>query len=63
MQNDIGRFASIFAPQVKDDSEMIKFIIDAIVLVASVGSSFAWNIGKYIFWPQPFFGANGLSQL
>ncbi|KAJ5189550.1 hypothetical protein N7472_008564 [Penicillium cf. griseofulvum] len=44
MQNDIGAFAGTFAPQLKDDTELIKFIIDAIVLVASVGSSFAWNI-------------------
>jgi hypothetical protein len=52
MQNDIGAFSGIFAPQLKDDTELIKFIIDAIVMVASVGSSFAWNIGKRMFWPQ-----------
>ncbi|KAJ5164452.1 uncharacterized protein N7500_006282 [Penicillium coprophilum] len=44
MQNDIGAFSGIFAPQLKDNTELIKFIIDAIVLVASIGSSFAWNI-------------------
>ncbi|KAJ5513232.1 hypothetical protein N7463_002784 [Penicillium fimorum] len=44
MQNDIGAFAGIFAPQLKDNAEIIKFVIDAVVLVASLGSSFAWNI-------------------
>ncbi|KGO46959.1 hypothetical protein PEX1_041720 [Penicillium expansum] len=44
MQNDIGSFASIFAPQAKDDSEIVKYIIDAVILVATIGSSFAWNI-------------------
>ncbi|KAJ5835885.1 hypothetical protein N7447_001911 [Penicillium robsamsonii] len=44
MQNDIGAFSSTFAPQLKDKSVIVKFIIDAIILAATVGSSFAWNI-------------------
>lgn len=50
MQNDIGHFASVFAPQAEDNSEIFKYIIDAVVLVASIGSSFAWNIGRCMFW-------------
>lgn len=49
MQNDIGQFASVFAPQAEDNSEIFKYIIDAVVLVASIGSSFAWNIGRCMF--------------
>ncbi|KUM57957.1 hypothetical protein ACN42_g9213 [Penicillium freii] len=44
MQNEIRHFASVFAPQAEDNSEIFKYIIDAVVLVASIGSSFAWNI-------------------
>ncbi|KAJ5959353.1 uncharacterized protein N7479_006503 [Penicillium vulpinum] len=44
MQNEVGTFASTFAPQVKENLEIIKFIIDSLVMVASIGSSFAWNI-------------------
>ncbi|CAI7605456.1 unnamed protein product [Penicillium viridicatum] len=46
MQNEIGHFASVFAPQAEDNSEIFKYIIDAVVLLASIGSSFAWNIGR-----------------
>lgn len=63
MQNNIGHFASVFAPQAEDNSEIFKYIIDAVVLVASIGSSFAWNIGRYMFWRQHVFGANEVSQL
>ncbi|CAL5868266.1 uncharacterized protein PFLUO_LOCUS2490 [Penicillium psychrofluorescens] len=44
MQNDIGTFSSTFAPQIQDDSTIIKFILDAITMVAGIASSFAWNI-------------------
>lgn len=63
MQNDIGHFASVFAPQAEDNSEIFKYIIDAVVLVASIGSSFAWNIGRCIFWWQRVCGVNDVSQL
>lgn len=63
MQNEIGHFASVFAPQAEDNSEIFKYIIDAVVLVASIGSSFAWNIGRCMFWRQRVFGANRVSQL
>ncbi|KAJ5826170.1 hypothetical protein N7474_003308 [Penicillium riverlandense] len=44
MQNDIGTFSSTFSPQKPDDSEIIKIILDALTMGASIASSYAWNI-------------------
>ncbi|KAJ5167600.1 uncharacterized protein N7482_003194 [Penicillium canariense] len=43
MQNTIGDFSSIFAPQNKDNTLALKILLDAIVMITAIGSSYAWG--------------------
>ncbi|KAJ5169297.1 uncharacterized protein N7500_002080 [Penicillium coprophilum] len=42
--NNVGTFASAFAPQPKDNGNMIKMIIDSAMIVVSLGVSLLYNV-------------------
>ncbi|KAJ5375172.1 hypothetical protein N7517_007178 [Penicillium concentricum] len=42
--NNVGTFTSAFAPQPKDNGNMIKMIIDAVMLVVTLGTSVMYNV-------------------